>query len=420
MSDRTRRYDLVVWGATGFVGRLVSEYITETYSPEEVSVAVAGRNRDKLRRLEDELTDSAEMWDDVPTVLGDATEPETLRKIAGDARVVCTTVGPYTKYGTPMVEACVEAGTDYCDLTGEVNWIRRMVDTYHEEAVESGARIVHSCGFDSVPADIGTLLVQSFAEERFGSPCDSVRIYLEEGNGGVSGGTLASAAELFRAASEDPAARRALQNPYSLAPKGKREGPDTGEQTGPRKDPVRSVWTAPSPMAVVNERVVRRSNAVLGYPWGKGFRCTEVVPTGAGLGGAVGAAAVAGGLKAGKAGMSVGPVRSGLQRFVFPDPGEGPTREEIENGRFTVRVLGRGKGENGRFTAEGVVGADLDPGYGATARMLGEAAVSLVEDDTETPLSGGVLTPASGIGKPLADRMRGAGMTAEAREWEGD
>jgi short subunit dehydrogenase-like uncharacterized protein len=420
MSDEPRQYDLVVWGATGFAGRLVAEYLTESYGPDEVSIAIGGRDRDRLEELGDELTDRTESWDTVPVVLGDATEPETLRDIADQTRVVCTTVGPYTKYGTPMVEACVEAGTDYCDLTGEVNWIRETVDRYHQDAVDSGARIVHSCGFDSVPADLGTLMVQSFATEEYGAACDTVRIYLEESTGGVSGGTLASAAELFKAASEDPAVRRTLQNPYSLAPPGERDGVDPGEQTGPKKDPLRSIWTAPSPMAVVNERVIRRSNALLEYPWGRDFRCTEVVPAGRGLGGAVTATAVAGGLRAGKLGMSFGPVRSGLQRFVFPDPGEGPTREEIENGRFTVRILGRGESTDGNFVVEGVIGAELDPGYGATARMLGEAAVSLVERDIDSPLSGGVLTPASGIGEPLLDRMRDAGMTAEVHERKGD
>ncbi|MCX2819105.1 saccharopine dehydrogenase NADP-binding domain-containing protein [Haladaptatus sp. F3-133] len=415
MSDESRRYDLVVWGATGFAGRLVAKYLTERYAPDDVSVAIGGRDRDRLEEFGDELTDRGDGWDAIPVVVGDATEPDTLRGIAKETDVVCTTVGPYTRYGTPMVDACVEVGTDYCDLTGEVNWIREMVDLYHDDAVDSGARIVHSCGFDSVPADLGTLMVQSFATEEYATACDSVRVYLEESSGGASGGTLASAAELFKAASEDPTARRTVRNPYSLAPPGERDGPDPGEQTGAKKDTIRSVWTAPSPMAVVNERVIRRTNALLEYPWGREFRCTEVVPTGTGVRGAVTATAIAGGLGAGKFAMSLDPIRSGLQRFVFPDPGEGPTRDEIENGYFTVRVLGRGRTDGGKFTVEAVIGGDLDPGYGSTARMLGEAAMSLVKGDVESPLSGGVLTPASGIGQPLGDRISDAGMTVEVR-----
>lgn len=418
--DTDRSHDLVIWGATGVAGRLTAEYITGRYGPEEVSLALGGRSRDRLEGLGDELVGESDAWKEIPVVVGDATEPESLHEMAGDTEVVCTTVGPYTKYGTPLVEACVEKGTDYCDLTGEVNWIRETVDEYHEDAVEAGARIVHSCGFDSVPADIGTLLVQSFADEEFGSRCDTVRIYWEDGDGSVSGGTLASAAELFEAASEDPEARQAITNPYSLAPKGERDGVDEGEQTLPQKDELRPVWTAPSPMAPVNERMVRRSNALLGYPWGQGFRCTEVIPTGDGLGGAAAAAGVAGGLGLGKVGMSIGPVRSGIRRFVFPDPGEGPTEEEIENGHFTVVVLGRGESGGETFTVKGVVGSDLDPGYGATAKMLGESAICLVRGETDSSLSGGVLTPASGIGEPLANRMRDAGMTVTVEEWKGD
>lgn len=416
MSDGERQYDLVVWGATGVAGRLVAEYLTEQYAPGSLSLALGGRDADRLGAVEADLTRRSDEWDEVPTVVGDATEPERMREIAGSTRVVCTTVGPYTKYGTPLVGACVEAGTDYCDLTGEVNWMRETVDRYHDEAVDAGARVVHSCGFDSVPADVGTALVQSFAADEFDAPCETVRIYVDGASGGVSGGTLASAAEMFEAAATDPVARQALRNPYSLAPSGEREGVDPGEQRWARKDGLRSVWTAPSPMAAVNERVVRRSNALLGYPWGREFRCAEVVPTGPGPVGAATANAVAGGLGLFTAAMSVGPVRSGLRQFVFPDPGEGPTSEQTEEGYFTVRVLGRGTATDGPFTVEAEFGADLDPGYGATARMLGESALCLLRDDTDSPLDGGVLTPASGIGTPLADRLRGVGFTATVAE----
>jgi short subunit dehydrogenase-like uncharacterized protein len=415
-----RPYDVVVWGATGVAGRFTAEYLTERYAPDELAVAVGGRNREKLDALVADLTRRNEAWDDVPVVVGDATDPESLRAIAQDARVVCTTVGPYTTYGTPLVEACVEAGTDYCDLTGEVNWVRESIDRFHEAAVENGARIVHSCGFDSVPADLGTLLVQSHATETYGAPCETVRIYLDGGSGSVSGGTLASFGELFEAAATDPLAREAIRNPYSLAPAGERSGVDPGEQRRPRRDPLRGEWTAPSPMAPVNERVVRRSNALLGYPWGREFRCGEVVPTGDGLAGAGIAGAVAGGLGLFTAAMSVGPVRDALRRYVFPDPGEGPSREEAEAGSFLIRVRGRGTGPDGPFTLEAEFGADRDPGYGATGRMLGESAVCLARGDVDSPFDGGVLTPASGIGLPLAERLREVGFTASVAEVPAD
>ena len=416
MTDTDPTYDVVVWGATGVAGRFVAEYLTERYAPDDLALAVGGRNRGKLDALVDDLTRRSDAWDDVPVAIGDATDPESLRAIARDTRVVCTTVGPYTTYGSPLVEACVDAGTDYCDLTGEVNWVRETVDRFHEAAVDAEARIVHSCGFDSVPADIGTLLVQSFAAETFDAPCETVRIYLEGGSGSVSGGTLASFVALFDAAADDPLAREAIRNPYSLAPAGERSGVDPGEQRLPRKDALRSAWTAPSPMASVNERIVRRSNALLGYPWSREFRCSEVVTTGTGPKGAAAAGLVAGGLGLFKTAMSVGSVRSALSRYVFPDPGEGPTRAEAEAGSFAIRVIGRGTAPDGSFTVEAEFGADRDPGYGATARMLGESAVCLARDDVDSPVDGGVLTPASSIGLPLAERLREVGFTASVRE----
>ena len=417
VSQPDRTHDLVVWGATGVAGRLVADYLTERYSPSDLSIALGGRDKPQLRELEATLVDRWSAWEEIPIAIGDATDPESLRRIAESTRVVCTTVGPYTAYGTPLVEACIAAGTDYCDLTGEVNWVRETIDRYHDDAVAAATRIVHSCGFDSVPADLGTQLVQSFAIDAFGAPCDVARIYLEDGRGHVSGGTLASAAEVFRAASEDPIAEQTLRNPYSLAPKGERDGVDPGAQTTVERDPLRSEWTAPSPMALANERVVRRSNALLGYPWGREFECTEVVPTGEGLGGLARAGAVSTGLKAVTAGMAFTPIRDGLRRFVFPDPGDGPTREQTEDGYFTVRVLGRGIAGDGPFVVESRVSADRDPGYGATARMLGEAAMCLVRGEVDSPLDGGVLTPASGIGEPLADRLRRAGLTVAVGEW---
>jgi len=183
MSSSDRQYDLVVWGATGVAGRLTAEYLTEQYTPDDVSLAIGGRDEDRLRAVESDLVDRSDDWDELPIVIGDATDPESLRDLAERTRVVCTTVGPYTKYGTPLVDACVDAGTDYCDLTGEVNWTREIIDEYHDAAVAADARIGHSCGFDSVPADLGTLLVQSFAAEEFGAPCSEVRIYVEDSKG---------------------------------------------------------------------------------------------------------------------------------------------------------------------------------------------------------------------------------------------
>jgi short subunit dehydrogenase-like uncharacterized protein len=420
MPDTERPYDVVVWGATGVAGGLLADYLASQYTPDELSIALGGRDPDRLEDINATLTGRYDAWSDLPVVVGDATETDTLRDIACQTTVVCTTVGPYTTYGTPLVEACIDAGTDYCDLTGEVNWVREVVDRYHDMAVESNTRIVHSCGFDSVPADLGTTLVQSYAAETYGTPCDVVQIYLEDGKGSVSGGTLASFAELFEAASNDPIARHTLANPYSLAPPGERNGVDLGEQTSPQRDRLGPGWTAPSPMAPVNERIVRRSNALLNYPWGQEFRCTEVVPTGSGPRGAAKATLIAASLAGFKTAMGVDILRNGIREYVFPDPGEGPTRTAAMDGKFTVRVRGRGTGTDGQFAVEAVVGADMDPGYGATARMLGESGVALLRDDTDSSLDGGVLTPASAIGEPLADRLRAVGFTASVDDITAD
>ena len=416
MSVTARPYDLVVWGATGVAGKLVVDYLTEEYTPSELALAIAGRNKNRLDAVRRDVVEKTE-WNKLPVILGNAEDPESLEEMAEQTQVVCTTVGPYTKYGTPLVEACISTGTDYCDLTGEVNWIREMVDRYHDRAADADVRIIHSCGFDSVPADLGTLLVQAFAIETYDRPCTIVRIYIEDGKGGISGGTLASAVEVFKAVSENPIARATLENPYSLAPPDERTGIDTGIQRMPQKDSITSEWTAPSPMAIVNERVIRRSNALLEYPWGRDFQCSEVVPTGHGAEGALKAIIITGGLAAGKAGLSIEPLRSALQRFVFPDPGKGPTREETARGSFTVRILGSGVSVDGPFSVQGRISADQGPGYGATARMLSEAAMCLVNNEIESPLSGGVLTPASGIGMPLSDRLQNAGLTVSVGQF---
>lgn len=417
MSSTTNNYDIVVWGATGFAGQLVAEHLTSHYPAAELSVALGGRNESKLRRLAEGLADESDR-EEIAIVVGDATKPASLREMASQTKVVCTTVGPYTTYGTPLVEACIEAGTDYCDLTGEINWAREMIDRYHDDAVAADVKIVHSCGFDSIPSDLGVKLLQSYATEEFGDPCEFVRIYLEDGEGGVSGGTLASAAELFEAAATDPIARETVSNPYSLAPPGERSGVDTGEQRRPQRDSIRSIWTAPSPMAAVNERVIRRSNALLEYPWGREFRCTEVVPTSSGIGGAAAAGGIALGLGVGTAAMKSRLLRRGLRRFVFPEPGTGPSEAKIKSGHFLIRVIGRGTTTDGPFTVVSEIGAELDPGYGATARMLGEAGMCLLRGETESPLDGGILTPASGIGDPLGDRLRDVGFTVTAGAWQ--
>ncbi len=322
-----RDFDVIVWGATGFTGQLVVEYLVETYGVDgELRWAIAGRNRNKLDAVRHACLPAAQR-DKLPILLADSDDAASLAKLAQQTRVVCTTVGPYAKYGTPLVAACVEAGTHYCDLTGEVQWMTRVIPQYQEAAVASGARIVHTCGFDSVPFDMGNWYVQQQMFERHGVHAQQVKARVGRNRGAASGGTIASVLNMMEEAGRDPSIRRKMANPYSLYPPGTPAGQDGADQSGAIYDKDFKQWTSPFIMAAVNTRVVRRSNAVLDFPWGENFRYDEATldtsrykATRNSVAGVVGMVALA-----------LGPTRKLAQRFL-PKPGEGPTREQREAG----------------------------------------------------------------------------------------
>jgi short subunit dehydrogenase-like uncharacterized protein len=420
MASSERRYDIVLWGATGFAGRLVAEYLQEAMPSEGNGGqwAIAGRNRDKLERLRDALEGAS------PDILvGDAFDRESLESIAGQTSVVCSTVGPYAKFGNELVAACVAEGADYCDLTGEPHWIRRMVDEHHDEAEAKGVRIVHCCGFDSIPSDMGALAVQRQAYEQYGAPCEDIHMLVRGASGGVSGGTAASMANLFEEAAGDREIRKIVADPYSLNPPGAREGPDGGWQQGVRWDELAETWTAPFLMASVNEKIVRRTNAVCEWPYGREFRYGESLQTGSGMGGAMRAGAIAAGVAALGGAMAIKPTRYLLERWVFPASGDGPDRETIEGGYFSIAFVGRGTTDSGEsFRVTQKVSGDRDPGYGATATMLGESARYLADEASDganeerawlSRPPGGVLTPASAMGTGLIERLDGVGIEFE-------
>ena len=406
--DSSRAFDIILWGATGFTGRLVAEYLADHPDIDDVDWAIAGRNRDKLQELRTELGDE---FDDLPIVVADAFDRASLDDLARQTRVVCSTCGPYARLGDDLVAACVEAETDYCDLTGEVHWIRRIIERHHEQAEERGVRLVHCCGFDAIPSDLGISLVQSEAVDRFGNPCPEVRTIVWRIRGGMSGGTAQSFVEVIAEATRDPEVRRAVGAPYSLNPPGEQSGPDTGLQRTPRHDGPTDTWTAPFIMAAVNEKIVRRSNALLDYRYGRDFRYSESMRRGRGLTGALRAGTASAGIGLFTAALTLGPTRSLLQKFVLPDSGEGPDEEARQQGGFTVRLFGRHPDDDGDNRVVCEVGADKDPGYGATSMMIGESALSLAFDDPDDGLDGGVLTPASAFGHTLIDRLEDAGMT---------
>lgn len=397
----------MLWGATGFTGQLVAEYLVSKYvkgsgTDEQIRLALAGRNKEKLARLAAEIGAT-----ELPLLLGDSFDAASLNDIASRAEVVISAVGPYAKYGAEVVAACVRNGTDYCDLSGETHFIRQMIDAHHDEARRTGARIVHCCGYDSIPSDLGTLMVQQAMKERHGHYAAEVKMAAGESKGGPSGGTIASMLNILDEIKENPKLRKILGDPYALNPEGMR-GPDRRDQAGVRFDDDFDSWTAPFVMAGINTRVVRRSHALMGQPWSKDFRYTEVMSTGRGAKGLARATAIAGGL-AGFVGLVALPVTRPVVQKRLPEPGEGPSKERRESGFFNTHLIALGEGHEVR----GLVSGDKDPGYGATAVMLGEAAVCLALDGDKLRSEGGILTPATSMGTTLIDRLRNAGMTFE-------
>jgi len=407
-----RDFEIVLWGATGYTGRLVAEYLATAPSAQGLRWALAGRDGAKLERVCADLTVTSPHVAQLPILLGDAAAPSTLDAIARRTRVVCTTVGPYAKYGSELVAACVRAGTHTCDLTGELQWIRRMIDAHHEAARASGARIVHCCGFDSIPSDLGVFMLHEAAEAR-GRRIARVDAVFGESSGGFSGGTVASMLGLLEEVARDPGVKRLLDDPYALDPSPRTGGPDGPDAKGVAYERRLGRWTAPFVMAAINTRVVRRSNALLGYPYGKDFRYSERMSLPAGAAGLPAALALAGGSLAFQAAMQIGPVR-GLVAKRLPQPGEGPSPETRAKGYFVARLLGE---DDAGGAWRGEVQDRRDPGYGSTAVMLAESALCLARDALASP--GGVLTPASAMGAPLLARLRAAGMTWTVQPAEG-
>ena len=398
--DTTREHDIVLHGATGFVGALVAAYLADA-APADVRIALSGRSREKLERTRAELPSSAQGW---PLVVADAADPTALAALAASTRVVVSTVGPYATYGLPLVEACARAGTHYADLTGEVLFVREAIDRFDALARESGARIVHSCGYDSVPSDLGVLLLHEAAGE-----LADVRL-VATAKGGFSGGTVASMRAQMDAVRRDPAARRLAADPHALSPDPAAEpAPVQPPDAGPPGRLRDGTWTAPFIMAGYNTRIVRRSNALTDWSYGRGLRYGELMGCGRGVRGAAAAGGVTAGLVGALAGisaaMTTAPTRALLDR-VLPAPGSGPSAATRAAGWFRSELHAVASGGR-RFRA--VVAGPGDPGYAATAVMLGESALCLAED--ALPDRAGSLTPATAMGTALVERLRKAGHT---------
>lgn len=383
--------DIIVYGATGFTGRLVAEYLASRYgSGRGVTWAMAGRSLEKLAAVRDAIGAPAE----TPLIAADASDPASLEAMVGRTKAVLTTVGPYQLYGTALVAACAKAGTDYLDLCGEPAWMRQMIDAHHATAQASGARIVFSCGFDSIPFELGVFFLQETAKAQLGAPVSRVKGRVRKMRGTHSGGTAASMKATIAAAARDPSVLTLLKNPFALTPGF--EGPTQPLGLLPHYDADVGGWVAPFVMAAINTRNVHRSNALMGHPWGTDFVYDEMMIAGT----EAIASAIAGAIQA-----MAGPGG--------PKPGEGPSKEEREAGFYDILFLGIST--NGQQIRAAVAG-DMDPGYGSTSKMIAESAICLVHDSTD--IAGGIWTPGAAMGSRLVDRLIAhAGLTFKV---EGD
>lgn len=370
-------FDIIVYGATGYTGRLVAEHLARRYGVGgEVKWAMAGRSLAKLKAVRDEIGAPA----NTPLVVADADDPASLDAMVRRAKAIITTVGPYQLYGDPLVAACVKAGTDCLDLTGEPNWMARVIAAHDAAAKKSGARIVHSCGFDSIPFELGVLFAEETAKAKLGAAVPRVKGRVRAIQGGLSGGTAASGRATMAAIQKDPSLMMLMMNPFALTPGFQGPAQPPGNQV--EHDPDVGADVGPFMMAAINTKNVHRSNFLMGHPWGEDFTYDEMsilIP----------------GAPTEFTGMEEG----------GPQPGEGPTKAEREAGFYDIVFIGVAK--DGRQVKVSVKG-DKDPGYGSTSKMLAETAICLV--NTKGP--GGVWTPGAAMGTALIDRLqKNAGLT---------
>ncbi len=386
-----RPYDIIVWGASGFTGRLAAEYVQAQYGQSNLRWAIAGRNPEKL--------ESVRPGPDVEILEADSFDKASLTELVKQTRVMLTTVGPYARYGSLLVEVCAEQGTHYCDLTGETHWLKNMIEQHQATAEDSGAILVPMSGFDSIPSDMGCFVIQEQFIEQYGRPANQVKYRSIEAKGGFSGGTVDSMMAMMELAKEDKSIFKTLADPYAL--NNEWRGTDGPDRNSPFFDEDFDAWVGPFVMGPVNTRVVRRSNELMNFKYGRDFSYEEGMLTAKGPLGALGAGGIAAGLGVFGGLAALGPTRSLLQK-VLPKPGEGPSPEMVENGYFTVELMAKHSdlpdaGVRLRVSGKG------DPGYGSTSKMLSETAACLAQDDID--VGGGFWTTASALGNKLVKRL---------------
>ncbi|MEO0369298.1 MAG: saccharopine dehydrogenase NADP-binding domain-containing protein [Pseudomonadota bacterium] len=395
-----REYDVIVWGATSFTGKWVAKHMFDHYGADQVRWCMAGRNAAKLAEISDFIGDKDQT---IATMLADSNDMDSLRAMVKQTKSIITTVGPYAYYGSNLVQVCAEEGTHYVDLCGEVPWMREMIDTHLATAQSSGARIVHSCGFDSIPSDMGAFFMQKTANEKFGQPLKAVRYALLKSKGGMSGGTAHSMLNILKLAVEDKKVRKVLTNPYSLNPDPSKRGVDKWDQNSVKYSKELGRWTAPFLMAGINTRIVRRSNALMDNAYGDEFSYTETMATGKGASGYMTAKGISAAIKS-MAVMSFTGVGRAILNKILPEQGEGPTVDPENPGFYIIQLNGE---TNNGDALVGKLKGDGDPGYGSTSKMLAESGISLALDDLD--VEGGFWTPASAMGDALLTRLQDKG-----------
>lgn len=379
VTDKT--FDIVVYGASGFTGKLVAEYLAARYQDGSITWAMAGRSRDKLATVRDEIGAPK----DTPLIEADASNPASLKALVSKAKCILTTVGPYQLYGSDLVAACAASGTDYLDLCGEPAWMRQMIDAHHATAQSTGARILFSCGFDSIPFELGVFFVQQAAKKQFGAMTNHIKGRVRKMKGTFSGGTAASLKATYTAAAKDLSLVTLLKNPFALTPGF--DGPKQPPGNKPAYDNDLGMWVAPFVMATINTRNVHRSNQLLGFPYGKDFVYDEMMLAGPGEKGEAMAKAIVG-------------ANSAMGGPGGPQPGEGPSKEERDTGFYDLLFVGLTA--DGRQIRASVKG-DRDPGYGSTSKMIAESAICLVREAKDVP--GGIWTPGAALGERLIKRL---------------
>lgn len=393
--NESREFDIIIWGASGFTGRLVALYLFDKYGTTgDLKWAMGGRNLTKLEKVREEVADK-----NVPLVIANSNDKVSLLNMVKRTKVICTTVGPYAKYGSNLVEACIKSQIHYCDLAGEVQWMNKMINRHHEAAKVNGSKIVHACGFDSIPSDMGVYFIQKESKAKRGSIAQKIKMRVAAISGGISGGTYASLSQVLEEAQKDKMVYKILTNPYALNPIDKQVGKDKSDLRSVIFDEASQSWIGPFIMASINTKVVRRSNVLSSYAYGESFRYDEATIFGKGFLGRVKGILCSipiGLIMYAKQGSLL---KKGLD-ILFPIPGEGPTKQKMENGFYNLRFyITLADGEN----AFAKVTGDMDPGYGSSSKMLAESAVCLAKDKLSN--TSGILTPSLAMGDSLLKRL---------------